>query len=151
MSDALQLLLDRDLIREVRYQFGWALDTRDWELFASLFTDEVDVDLPALGAPAGTLARADLVALFQQPFRRPPTEMGAQQLYGNFVIDLNGDTATARSYLLGHHHVAGMAGGEDAALRAVYFDRLVRTDGGWKIRGTAIEVVSIEGNPAIFA
>lgn len=151
MSDALQTLLDRDLIREVRYQFGWALDTRDWELFASLFTDEVDVDLPALGAPASTLARADVVDLFKQAFRRPRTEMGAQQLYGNFVIEIDGDTATARSYLLGHHHVAGMAGGEDVALRAVYVDRLVRTDGGWKIRGTAIEVLSIAGNPTIFA
>lgn len=151
MTDALRALIDRDQIREVRYRFGWALDTRDWELFASLFTDEVDIDLPAFGAPAGTLARAALVDLFRQPFRRPRTEMGTQQLYGNIVVDLDGDTATARSYLLGHHRVAGMDGGEDVALRAVYVDRLVRTDDGWKIRGTAIEVRSIVGNPAIFA
>ena len=151
MSQEAQTLLDHDLIRDVRYQFGWALDTRDWELFASLFTEEVDVDLPALGAPTGTMPRASLVEFFQRPFHRPVEEMNTQQLYGNIVIDLDGDDATARSYLLGHHHVAGMADGEDVELRAVYRDQLVRTGDGWKIRGTAIQVQSMVGNPAIFA
>lgn len=151
MSDRLQALLDREEIKEVRHQFAWALDTRDWDLFASLFTDEVDVQLVALGVPTGPMPRASLVELFQQPFLRPVAEMGTQQLYGNFVIDVTADTATARSYLLGHHHVAGLAGGEDAELRAVYVDRLVRTADGWKITGTSVQVLSMIGNLAIFA
>lgn len=151
MSHEPQPLLDREQIKEVRHQFAWALDTRDWDLFASLFTEVVDVDLVALGAPVGSMPRARLVDLFQRAFRRPRKEMGTQQLYGNFVIDLTGDTATARSYLLGHHHVAGLEGGDTVELRAVYVDRLVRTADGWKISSTAIEVLSMVGNAAIFA
>ena len=149
--DTVQTLLDRDEIREIRAQFAWGLDTRDWDLVSSVFTEEVDVDLPALGAPSSRISRADLVALFQHFFQRSRAEMGTQQLYGNVVIDLDGDTATSRSCFLGHHHVPGMVGGEDASLRATYHDRLVRTDEGWKIAGTTIEVQSIVGNAAIFA
>ncbi len=151
MSDEVQALLDRERIREVRHQFAWALDTRDWELFASLFTDEVEVDLVALGAPPGPMRRADLVALFRRPFSRSVQDMGTQQLYGNAVVEVAGDTATARTYLHGHHHAPGTAGGEDAELRAVYTDHLVRTAGGWKIDATSIRVLSMTGNLAIFA
>ncbi len=151
MSGDAQTLLDRELIRDVRYQFGWALDTRDWDLFTSLFTEEVDVDLPAFGVPAGTMPRDTLVGLFQHAFRRSTEQMSTQQLYGNMVVDLDGETANARTFLVGHHHVAGMAGGENVELRAVYLDRFVRTSDGWKIHGTALQVQSIVGNAAIFA
>jgi hypothetical protein len=77
--------------------------------------------------------------------------MGTQQLYGNVVVTVTGDTATARSYLVGHHHVAGLGGGEEVTLRAAYEDRLVRTADGWRIRGTTLRVLSLVGNAAILA
>jgi len=151
MTEDVQTLLDRADITEVRQQFGWALDTRDWTLLASLFTDSVEVDLPALGASAGPLSSQGLVELYQRPFRRPPHEMGTQQLYSGAVIQLAGDKATTRTYLVGHHHVPGMDGGEDVTLRAAYTDQLVRTADGWRINGTALHVFSLTGNAAIFA
>jgi hypothetical protein len=151
MSDRLQQVLDRDAVTELRARFAWALDTRDWALFTSLFTPEVDLDLSELGGPAGPLPRESVTALFQRSFRRPREEMGTQQLYGNVVVAVTGDTATARSYLLGHHHVAGLSGGEEVTLRAAYEDRLVRTGGGWRIRGTTLRVLSLVGNAAILA
>lgn len=99
----------------------------------------------------GTVSPEKLSTAFRGPFRRPPAEMGTQQLYGNLVVNLAGDTATARSYLLGHHHVAGLATGEDVELRAAYLDRLVRTADGWKISATTIEVLSVVGNAEILA
>ena len=151
MAVDVQAVLDRDQLREVRARFAWALDTRDWELFASLFADEVDVDLTEVGVPANTMPREQVVALFQRSFRRPVTEMGTQQLYGNVLVEVHGDRATVRSYLLGHHHVAGLDGGEDVELRAAYTDRLVRADDGWKIEATRLHVLSLVGNAAIFA
>ena len=144
-----QTLLDRAEIAEVRQHFAWALDTRDWPLLTSLFTDQVDADLVALGATAGSMDRHELVELYRRPFGQTVQEMGTQQLYGGVVTKLDGDRATTRTYLLGHHHVPGMAGGEDVALRAAYIDQLVRTADGWKISGTALHVFSITGNPAI--
>jgi hypothetical protein len=151
VADDMQTLLDREDIREVRANLAWALDTRDWDLFASLFLDEVDVDLSALGAPAGRMPRARVLAVFQHSFRRPVHEMGTQQLYGCPVISLVGDTATVRSYLLGHHHVPGLEGGEEVELRAAYTDQLVRTLDGWKIQATTLRLLSLVGNPTIFA
>lgn len=151
MSDTLQNLIDRDEIRQLRARFAWALDSRDWDLFASLFTDEVDVDLAAMGLESGPTSRAVLVERFRHAFRRPPEEMGTQQLYGSVLVDLTGDTATVRSYLLGHHHIPGFTGGDDVTLRATYVDRAVRTEGGWKICATSLQVFSLVGNAAIFA
>lgn len=144
-------LADREEIKEVRHRFALALDTRDWELFGSLFADEVDANLPALGVPPGTVTKADLVGAFGHSFRRPASEMGTQQLYGNFLIEVEGDEATSSSYFAGHHHIPGFEGGEDVTLRARYVDRLVRTEDGWKIAALSIHVFSIVGNPRIFA
>ena len=144
-------LADREEIKEVRHRFALALDTRDWDLFGSLFADEVDADLPALGVPRSTAPKAKLVEVFGHSFRRPASEMGTQQLYGNFLIEVRGDEATSSSYLEGHHHIPGFEGGEDATLRARYVDRLVRTPDGWKIAALAIHVFSVVGNPRVFA
>lgn len=144
-------LADREEIKEVRHRFALALDTRDWELFGSLFADEVDAELPALGVPPGTVPKAELVGAFGHPFRRPTSEMGTQQLYGDFLIEMRGDEATSSSYLVGHHHIPGFEGGEEVTLRARYVDRLVRTGDGWKIAALTLHVFSIVGNPRILA
>lgn len=151
MTDTRQALQDHEQISQIRAQFAWALDTRDWELFGSLFADDVVADLTALGIPAGPTTRQIIVESFQYAFRRPVEEMATQQLYGSVFVDLAGDTATVRSYLLGHHHITGFPGGEDVALRAAYTDEVVRTEGGWKISKISIRVFSMVGNAAIFA
>lgn len=151
MSDPMQDQNDRATIAELRSNFAWALDTRDWDLFARLFTDEVDTDLTALGLPAGVTPRATLMGAFQHVFRRPAQEMGTQQLYGSVTVELDGDSASVRSYLIGHHHIAGFDGGEDVSLRGAYLDRATRTSDGWRISATRLQVFSMVGNPAIFA
>jgi len=144
-------LLDRAAIEEVRHRFALALDTRDWALFGSLFADEVDADIPALGSPRRIQPKEDLIALFRHPFRRPATENPTQQLYGNFLIEVAGDTATCSSYLVGHHTIPDFAGGDEVTLRARYVDRLTRTPDGWKIAAMTLHVFSLSGNAAIFA
>ena len=150
-NQQLQHLIDREQIGRIRPRFAWALDTRDWDLFGSLFTDEVDADLTQLGIPAGSTTRQAVVAAFQYAFRRPVTEMATQQLYGSVHVDLQGDAATVRSHLLGHHHIAGFDGGPEVTLRAAYTDQVTRSGEGWQIRATSIRVLSVVGNPAIFA
>ena len=147
----LQDLVDREQIGRLRAQFAWALDTRDWDLFGSLFAEEVDADLAEVGIPAGRTTRQAIVAAFRYAFRRPVAEMATQQLYGSLQIDLHGDEATVRSYLLGHHHIAGFEGGPEVTLRAAYTDQVARTEEGWKIRATSLRVFSVVGNAAIFA
>jgi len=151
MADLSHVLLDRDAIKDVRYHFALAVDTRDWALFETLFTDEVDVDLPALGGPRRTMPKAELAAIFRHTFRRPAAENPTQQLYGNLLVEVDGDAATCDSYLVGYHHIPGFEGGDDATLRARYTDHLTRTPDGWRIAATAIHVFSVTGNPQILA
>lgn len=142
---------DRVHIQEVRHSFARALDARDWALLDSLFLDEVDADLSAFGVPPGRKSRAELVGIFRHAFRRPASENPTQQLYSNFSIDVAGDQATCRSYLVGHHVLPGTPGGDEVTLRAEYVDRLRRTQDGWKLAGLTLRVLSMSGNPAVFA
>ncbi len=134
-------------IQQLRHQYGRALDQRDWALFASLFTDQVDADFSAFGVPAGWVPKSSVVDVFKHSFRRD--EMKSHQLYGNFEIELNGDTATSRSSLVGRHLLPNFAGGESFTIHARYHDRLVRTPHGWKLSGARLEVLFLEGNVAI--
>jgi len=142
-----ELAKDRFEIEELRYRFGRALDDRDWALFTSLFTDQVDADYSAFGVAAARMPRSSVVDLMKHSFRR--NEMKSQQTYSNFEIAIKGDEASAVSYLVGRHHIPGFAGGEDFTLRARYYDRLVRTSAGWKFAGVRLSVLFTEGNIAI--
>lgn len=138
---------DRSHIEEVRHQYGRALDQRDWALFTSLFTQEVEADFSAFGIPAGRVPRAAVVEAMKHAFRREG--MKSHQLYANFEIVVQGDAATAVSSLVGRHVLPGFEGGDGFTLHARYHDRLARTPQGWKLSATRLEVLFLEGNVAI--
>ena len=135
---------DRAQIAELRHKFGRALDQRDWTLFASLFHDDVDADVSAFGVPAARVPKGAIVDIMKHSFRR--AGMKSHQVYANFEIAVEGDQATSLSSLIGRHLLLGFAGGESFTLHARYHDRLVRTADSWKIEGTRLEVLFVEGN-----
>lgn len=141
------LLLQKDAIRDVRYRFGWALDTQDWPLFESLFEPEVETDFTALGAPTRRMTPQELVGMFQHAFRAPGTR--TQQLYSNFLIEVDGAAARCTSYLHGQHFTPGFPGGETFEIRAAYQDTLTRREGQWRIHGTKLVVFYVTGNAAM--
>ena len=44
----LQLLLDRAEISDVQLRYATGLDSRDWALFRSIFTDEIETDFTSI-------------------------------------------------------------------------------------------------------
>lgn len=149
--DDLQTLADREAVRDVRYRFGAALDTRDWSLFSSLFTEDATGDFTSFGVPGTEVSKTAIMRMFQGAFRRPVDELTTQQAITNVLVDVQGDAATSSSYLQGHHRLPGHEGGDDVTLRARYDDHLVRTPDGWKIDRTTLGVISITGNAAILS
>lgn len=147
MITDLSMLLDKDAIRDVRARFALALDTRNWELFKTLFTDSVEVDFSSLGMARQTLSPDGVAEMFQRSFEH---SQGTQQIYSNFLIDLDGDTATCSSYLLGHHFTPGFEGGDEVSLRGRYIDRFERTGEGWKIAASTFSLFSLVGNARLF-
>jgi 3-phenylpropionate/cinnamic acid dioxygenase small subunit len=151
MNDAtLQELLDREAIKEVRAHLAQALDNRDWTLFESLFTEEVEVDFTPYGVPAQRVRREELRQSYQHNLSREG--LRTQHISSNFRITIHGDTAQCISNFLGQHSIKGFEGGEEFFLRAEYTDHLVKTEAGWKIHALVLsQLFYTSGNPALLA
>ena len=121
---------DKDEIRELLARYCFALDADRFEEMAALFTQD-GVWETAFGTGkgrAGIVAQARGIATGERPRR--------VHLTTNIVIDLDGDTATARSnWALVQNSAAGPVIGSGGA----YADRLVKVDGEWFFKHRTIE------------
>jgi hypothetical protein len=119
---------DRAQITEVLIRYATGIDSKDWPLFRTCWTDEVDLDYGELGRFTDADAFTDLFAQIHDAMG--PT----YHRLSNFVIDSDGDSATARTYV----HAVLMVTSEDNSpwVDAVghYDDVLVRASDGWRIR-----------------
>ena len=119
---------DESAVVEVLTRYATGIDFCDWPLFRSCWADEVDLDY----GPLGRFTDPDA---FTQLFTRIHDPMGpTYHRLSNFVVDVDGDTATARTYV---NAVLMTSHAPDAAwVEAVghYDDTLVRTADGWRIR-----------------
>jgi 3-phenylpropionate/cinnamic acid dioxygenase small subunit len=115
---------DHDEIVDVLIRYATAIDRRDWSLFRSCFTAYCTSDYGF-----GTWSDLDGLTNFMAEFHAP---LGlTMHRITNPVTDVDGDTASARSYL----HALLTFAAPDAYYEAlgIYDDRLVHTDEGWKI------------------
>ena len=122
---------DKDEIRELLARYCFALDADRFEEMAALFTPD-GVWETAFGTGtgrAGIVAQANSIATGARP--------GRVHLTTNIVIELDGDTATARSNWALIQNVPN--GAPFIGSGGVYADRLVKVDGQWFFRHRTIE------------
>lgn len=121
---------DKDEIRELLAQYCFALDAERFEEMAALFTPD-GVWETAFGTGtgrAGIVAQARAIATGPRPRR--------VHLTTNIVIEVDGDTATARSnWTLLQNSPAGPMIGSGGA----YSDRLIKLDGRWLFKHRTID------------
>jgi ketosteroid isomerase-like protein len=142
MSD-FQAIADRVEIEALRGEFVDALMMRDFDRFASLFTEDgawripyVDVELVTRKAiRAGIERMQGLWDYFVQT-----THPGA--------IELEGDTAVGRTHVSEFGH---MRDGRSELNYAIYHDRYRRESDGWKFAERVYEVRYLDRMPADFA
>ena len=136
---SLQEVSDRIEIQDLLVRYSHAVDTRDWKLFAGIFTDDAVVDYTAFGGPRGTVE--EVTAFLASVL---PMFAATQHLVANSAVTLDGDRAAARTMC--HNPMAlpadgpGKDGdGESAVLLCGlwYVDELLRTPDGWKLRSRA--------------
>jgi 3-phenylpropionate/cinnamic acid dioxygenase small subunit len=116
-------VVDRLAISDVLIRYATAMDSRDWELLASCFTDDAVLDYDT----SGTFGRDD----FADHCRAGLARMKAtQHCVTNHVISIDGDRARSTSYVIAQHvrenDVTFTLGGS-------YTDDLVRDGGDWRI------------------
>lgn len=118
---------DQTQIGEVLIRYASGIDQRDWPLFRTCWTNDVVADYDTLGRFSGVDAITDAMTTAHQ--NMGPT----YHRLSNFVIDVDGDRASARSYV---HAILMVVPGDSANwVEAIgsYDDVLVRTDEGWRI------------------
>jgi 3-phenylpropionate/cinnamic acid dioxygenase small subunit len=133
---------DRQDISDVLLRYATGIDRRDWPLFRTVFTDDCHVDYGEIG----TWHDADAITDFMDTSHA----MAGHTMHRltNQVITVDGDAATARTYVDG----LIMFGDNGSGVNAVgfYDDELVRTDVGWRIARRTFTPVRLTpvGNPS---
>jgi 3-phenylpropionate/cinnamic acid dioxygenase small subunit len=122
----------------VRYATG--IDTRDWPLFRTVFTDDCELDYGEIGRWEGVDAVTEFMVTTH--------EMAGHTMHRitNPVVAVDGDSATARAYVDALIMSQDNSSGVNAA--GYYDDEFVRTVAGWRLarrRFTAVLVRTVAG------
>ena len=117
----------REQIADVLLRYATAIDTRQWALLRTCFTDDVQADYGDIGH----WSDADGITKFMSEVHETMSDV--KHMLHNMVIRLDDDNhATARTYV---HTVQAFASDPKQWVDAVgqYSDELVRTEDGWRI------------------
>ncbi|MBP2455328.1 nuclear transport factor 2 family protein [Mycolicibacterium lutetiense] len=129
---------DRTDIADVLVRYATGIDRRDWPLFRTVFTDDCVLDYGEIGKWNGV----DAVTEFMDQVHA----MAGHTMHrlSNHAIKVDGDTATARTYvdslIMAQDNSSGVSG------IGFYDDELVRTADGWQIaqrRFTAVRIANV--------
>lgn len=144
MNDpAVQMLLDRAAVIDTVNRYATAIDTRDWALLRSCFTEDLEADFTSFGVREVAHGADGWV----EAVRATIDGLDASQhVITNHVVDVDGDTATCVAYIQAEHFLANDRGDNFYTIGGYYTEDLVRTGDGWKIRKYAITVTWHRGN-----
>ncbi len=129
---------DRQDIGDALLRYATGIDRRDWPLFRSIFTEDCEVDYGEIGAWKGAEAVTD--------FMQQAHALAGHTMHRltNQVIDVDGDSAQARTYVDALIMLGDNSSGVNAA--GFYDDEFVRTAQGWQIarrRFTQVRVAAL--------
>lgn len=118
---------DKEQIAEVLIRYATGIDSKDWPLLRSCWADEIDVDYQQLGHFTSPDALTEVMTRLHE--NMGPT----YHRLSNFVIAVDGDRASVRSYV----HAVLMLTPDDPTnwvdALGHYDDVFVRTPDGWRI------------------
>lgn len=127
----MQALEDEKAIREVLVRYGEYLDARDFGAYAALFASDGEW-VGGFGSATGPAAIERMLIDMIGPAEPDFVNRENFHLMTTMVVDVDGDTATARSRYL--FVTADEEERPRMALAGRYADDFVREDGTWKIR-----------------
>ena len=129
-NDKLQLLLDRAEISDVQLRYATGLDSRDWSLFRSIFTDEIETDFSSVFGGEPRRVSSDR---WTEAARRAVGGLAAtHHMITNHVITVAGDDATCIAYVQARHYLPNDSGDHTQTMFGYYTNRFVRTSAGWR-------------------
>ena len=146
MTDAekLQFVLDRMQIGEVIHRYPVSIDARDWKLFRSIFTDEIEVYLgPPIEKPKMRTVVADK---FTEQVTGVIRQFDVTQHFlTDYHVEVNGNDALWVSYMQARHFKQGQPTWD---MGGYYTYNLLRVGDDWKIPKYTLTVTWEENRPA---
>jgi len=135
-AQAMQEAIDKLTIGEMQSRYMFALDWRDPDMYASLFTDDAVLEWPegrAEGKEAIRTSCERVGAFFDAISNATPNKkpFALRHFVTNQVFDIKGDTARAWAYWFDLSN-DNMARWPYVAGYGYYEDELVRTTAGWR-------------------
>ena len=127
-----------------RYEYAQGIDTRNFELLRSIFTDEITMDFyDYSGLPAVTISADDWV----ETVRALMTGLDStQHVMTNPIVEVAGNMATCRMYMKAEHFLLNSQGSPDYSIGGYYIDQLIRLDGRWVIEAVTLKLFWQRGN-----
>lgn len=120
-------IADELAINALLTRYARAVDSKDWELYRSVFTPDAHIDYTSAGAVVGS--RDEVAEWLAAGFAAIPWSM---HYITNVEAEIDGDTATVRAMFYNPMQLPGMS--EMSACGGYYHHELVRTPDGWRSR-----------------
>jgi uncharacterized protein (TIGR02246 family) len=130
LATRVQRIEDTQEIGRLLLNYGRHLDARDFKAYSLLFAKD-----GVWSGGMGTVQGPAAIQAFMEKAIPGPNAVHNYHVLSNFVIDVNGDTATAWSRWM--FMVPGPNNTAVAAQSGRYDDTLVREDGRWKFKRRA--------------
>jgi hypothetical protein len=130
-------MTDREEIIDLTIRYATAIDSEQYQLLSTVFTVDADLDYGEVGKWTGAAEITEFMDTAHAGAANTLHRMSNQ------VVDVLGDTATARTYV-----DALILGPEGSGVNAIgyYDDQAVRTADGWRINKrtfTSVRLVMI--------
>jgi uncharacterized protein (TIGR02246 family) len=126
-ASRIQRLEDRADIERLLLEYGRSLDARDFKAYSLLFAKD-----GVWSGGMGTVQGPSAIQAFMEKAIPGPNTAHNYHILSNFIIEVNGDTATAWSRWT--FMVPGPNNTAVAGQSGRYDDTLVREDGRWKFK-----------------
>jgi hypothetical protein len=139
----MQELLDRQEISALLIEFAHLLDTKDWQHRPDLFADDGVLELRFAGM---TRTKQDLINARETGSGLRRYRL-TQHFSANHRIEINGDTAHSRSYMLAIHMFEDKFKHADAG--GYYECDYTKTPDGWKFSRVVCDITWTAGEPLL--
>lgn len=142
-DDALQALLDREAVANVIKRYAKAIDTRDWALLKTVFTEDVEADFRSFGGREVQKGRETWVGIVKGTISGLDA---TQHFTGNHVAEVDGDRARLNAYIIAAHWLDDARGDSEYTVGGDYDIELRREGDGWRICKYTLNVTWHRGN-----
>ena len=127
-----------------RYEYAMGIDTKDFALLRSIFTEEITMDFEDYsGRPIATMRADDWVDNCKVLFTGLDS---TQHVMTNPIVNIEADQATCKMYMKAEHFLQNDQGNDDFTLGGYYTDKLTKIDGRWLIYAVTLNIFWNRGN-----